>query len=456
MVPGEARADELAAIVREIRERVRQRHIEGQPPGLSVPLPDLLPILHARDAAEGKAAAIGTVNPRPPGLIHDSIQRLKRVMARGLGWFVRDQVDFNRAVVDAITEILEALNATNRVLADVGAERDMRRHWMRWREEWESRLAKNEVQFLRTIADLQAGYQYRASLMEANFREMMRSQHTEFMAAMQKAVMEAQQKLWEDLERIRLEYERLIHSELRLLRQKLAEAGGGVREEAKAGAEVSRQPPIRAELDYGALEERFRGSSEEVRERQRRYVPYFLGRQRVLDIGCGRGEFLELLQEAGVAAEGVDLDEAQVRWCRQRGLKVEQADLFDYLEAQPEAAYDGIFAAHVVEHLAAHDVPRMVKLAASRLSRGGLLAVETPNPQSLAIFATYFYLDPTHQRPLPAELLRFYFEEYGLGGVEVLPLSPAEEHFPALRSLPEDVRRQFFGALDYAILGRRL
>ena len=84
------------------------------------------------------------------------------------------------------------------------------------------------------------------------------------------------------------------------------------------------------------------------------------------------------------------------------------------------------------------------------------LILETPNPECLAIFATHFYIDPTHQRPIPPSLLVFYFEEYGFGGIEVTRLSPAADDFPALRDLPEPVREQFFGGLDYAIVGRKL
>jgi len=98
----------------------------------------------------------------------------------------------------------------------------------------------------------------------------------------------------------------------------------------------------------------------------------------------------------------------------------------------------------------------MIRLAASRLDRGGVLAIETPNPECLAIFASHFYLDPTHTRPVPHALLSFYMEEFGMGSIEVHRRSPAVESMPALASLPEDFRAAFFGGLDYAIIGRKL
>jgi O-antigen chain-terminating methyltransferase len=176
----------------------------------------------------------------------------------------------------------------------------------------------------------------------------------------------------------------------------------------------------------------------------------------VLDIGCGRGEFLEMMREAGVPARGIDLSEESVALCRHKQLEAETADLFDYLTNLPEAALDGIFCSQVVEHLPPERLPEMIKLSASRLSRNGVIAIETPNPECLAIFATHFYLDPTHTRPVPHPLLAFYLEEFGIGNIEVRRLAPARESMASLNSLPEEFRDAFFGSLDYAILGRKL
>ena len=97
-----------------------------------------------------------------------------------------------------------------------------------------------------------------------------------------------------------------------------------------------------------------------------------------------------------------------------------------------------------------------MRLSAEKLRTGALIALETPNPECLAIFATHFYLDPTHQRPLPPPLLAFYLEEAGFGSIEVQRLSPALESLPSVGALPEEFREQFFGAMDYVIFGRKL
>jgi O-antigen chain-terminating methyltransferase len=209
-------------------------------------------------------------------------------------------------------------------------------------------------------------------------------------------------------------------------------------------------------FDYGRFAERFRGSENYVKSGQKFYLPYFAGHKDVLDIGCGRGEFLDLMREAGVPARGIDLSAESVDRCRQKGFQAEVADLFAYLDGLADASLDGIFSAQVVEHLPPNRLPEMIRLAAQKLARGGVIAIETPNPQCLAIFATHFYLDPTHRRPIPHALLSFYMEEYGIGRIEVHPRSPAIESMPALASLPNDFRDAFFGGLDYAIVGRKL
>ena len=110
----------------------------------------------------------------------------------------------------------------------------------------------------------------------------------------------------------------------------------------------------------------------------------------------------------------------------------------------------------MVEHLPPHRLPVLIQLLGQKVRPGGLVAFETPNPECLAIFATHFYIDPTHTRPVPPVLLRFYLEEAGFGGVEVERLSPAVKSVPSLAELPAGVRESLFGGLDYAMFARRL
>lgn len=452
---------ELVAILREVRERVRARNPQGAAGGVDIPLPDLLPLVHARDSAMGKVAAIGTVNPRPGGPVNWLVQTWKRTIARILDWHVREQVEFNRQVMSSVDATIEALNGVNRALSEFGnriavAEelKDIRNHWAEWRLEWERKLQVNEIQFLRSVADLQGGFQHRVDLMDANHRDAMRAQHTDFMAALERSGIDVQQRLWADLEKIRLDYERLIYSELRTIRQRAQiTVAPGVPGESQA---LPVPPATGLPFDYGRFAERFRGSEGYVKAGQQFYLPYYQNCGNVVDIGCGRGEFLEMMRAAGVPARGIDLGDESVALCRHKGLAAEKADLFAWLGDQPEASLDGVFCSQVVEHLPPERLPEMIRLATTRLQRNGVMAIETPNPECLAIFATHFYLDPTHTRPVPHPLLAFYMEEFGMGNLEVRRLSPAVDSMPSLASLPGDFREAFFGGLDYAIIGRKL
>jgi O-antigen chain-terminating methyltransferase len=473
---------ELIAMLREVRERVRARNPETSA-GADIALPDLLPLVHARDAALGKVAAIGTVNPRSGGLVNALVQTWKRLVARVLDWHVREQVEFNRKVVAYADAVLEVQRESNRAIAGMAARlekiaaetdarmtalenlggemKDMRTHWSQWRVHWENALAQNEVQFLRSVADLQGGFQHRVTLMEASHRELMRVHNVDFHAALERHAFDIQKRLWADLEKMHTEVEHIIHSELRMIRQRAQIAA--VAPEAAAPASAGAPGPVSPapalpplEFDYARFAERFRGTEDYVRAGQEIYLPYFQGCRHVLDIGCGRGEFLKMMRTAGIPARGIELSAESVAAAKLEGLDVEMADAYGYLAAQLEGSLDGIFCSQVVEHLPPERLPELIRLCARVLAPGGTIAIETPNPECLAIFATHFYLDPTHTRPVPHPLLIFYLEEFGVGHIELRRLAPARESMPALGSLPEDFRDAFFGALDYAVIGRKL
>src|ERR1700761_8705705 len=155
---------ELVAMLHAVRDRVRAQHPENHAGASNVPLPDLMPLVHARDAALGKAASIGTVNPRRGGPVNALVQAWKRMVARGLDWHVRDQVEFNRKTIACLDAVLEALNENNRAMVELGnrvaaaqasanpaaeALRDLRDHWVEWRDDWERKLTQTEIRFLR-------------------------------------------------------------------------------------------------------------------------------------------------------------------------------------------------------------------------------------------------------------------------------------------------------------------
>jgi O-antigen chain-terminating methyltransferase len=258
-----------------------------------------------------------------------------------------------------------------------------------------------------------------------------------------------QQRFWDEVVRARADYERLIHSELRLVRQRASLARAVDQAPHSASTEF-------ANVDWLKFAEKFRGSEEDIRARQSMYVSRFRGHAPLLDLGCGRGEMLQVFREASIAARGIDSNDDSIALCQANGLDAEKADLFQYLADLPDASLSGVICCQVAEHLPPARLPEMIRLAHAKLRAGGLIAIETPNPECLAIFATHFYIDPTHRHPLPPVLVSFYLEEAGFGLIDVERLSPAIESMPSLAELPVAFRDKFFGSLDYAAFGVKL
>jgi SAM-dependent methyltransferase len=156
-------------------------------------------------------------------------------------------------------------------------------------------------------------------------------------------------------------------------------------------------------LSYVAFEEVFRGSEELIRDRQQIYVALLAASGPVLDVGCGRGELLQLLREAGVPARGIDLDPAMVDRCREKGLDVEIADAVGYLKRLDDGSLGAIIAAQVIEHLPYAELLRFVHTAKAKLAPGGRLVVETVNPHAAHALKT-FWVDPSHKHPVFPEV----------------------------------------------------
>jgi O-antigen chain-terminating methyltransferase len=226
-------------------------------------------------------------------------------------------------------------------------------------------------------------------------------------------------------------------------------------------------------FDYVEFENHFRGSLEEIADRQRRYVAEFAGAARpVVDLGCGRGEFLGLLAEAGVVAYGVDRHPDMVATTRAKGFEVVEADAFEHLASVEPGSLGGIFCAQMVEHLATAEVPTFFELANQALAVGAPLIVETINPESLFVFAHAFYVDLGHLRPLHPLTLEFLAQAAGFGSVRIdrvspippefrpRPLPPVEDEPLAavVASVDENFRRiddLLFAPQDFAVVARR-
>lgn len=189
------------------------------------------------------------------------------------------------------------------------------------------------------------------------------------------------------------------------------------------------------DIDYVSLVERFYGGVEKRREELRGFVPRFVGRSEVIDAGCGRGEFLELLRESGVPAVGIDRDEAMVASCRSRGLDVVRGDVLEFLGGRAEGSLGGIFGGYLIEHLVRGEIVEFVRLAFSRLGPGGVLVLEAVNPLCLLTHAS-FYGDLTRVAPVPPLALQWLAESCGFVSVGVEYAGPAPDE-DKLRRLPE-------------------
>jgi SAM-dependent methyltransferase len=197
----------------------------------------------------------------------------------------------------------------------------------------------------------------------------------------------------------------------------------------KAGVVFGYRDGSATEPGYRGFEQAFRGPEERVRERQKVFLDLIDGHAPVLDAGCGRGEFLELLRERGVTAVGVDSDADMVERCREKGLdNVELASAGDYLERQPDASLGAIFSAQVIEHMPYDELRRFLELARAKLRSGGLLVAETVNPHAPHALKT-FWVDPTHRHPVFPEVAlvlcklagfasAYVFHPLGVGHVE--------------------------------------
>jgi SAM-dependent methyltransferase len=221
---------------------------------------------------------------------------------------------------------------------------------------------------------------------------------------------------------------------------------------------------------YVGFEDAFRGSTEDIQRRLRDYVTIFAGASDVLDIGCGRGEFLALLRDAGISARGIDVNEAMVAVCRDKGFEASKADALSYLRSVAPGSLGGLFAAQVVEHLEPAYLTRLLDAAFQALRPGAPIVLETINPACWFAFFESYIRDITHIRPLHPDTLKFLLIASGFQQIEIRYRAPYPEH-EKLQPLPpsaasgdsvetfnanvEKLNRLLFTHLDYAAIGRR-
>lgn len=457
--------DQLMARVRDTLKR--GGHLESGPPSN----PPVVSI--ASVELDADLAHLGTVlDPRNVSLtshrrpIGPVVVAVKRILYKLLTPILERQADYNAIGARLIAHVSDRLRPLEHQLAQVLAQAEALD-----RCRTEVREAAAELQLVKAaVAD--AASQLRGEIeaaesrlravvaaAESRLHDAMRADQSRLDETMRAQAAATKTRLFDVERKVR----RIVHR----LDVAPPDAGRSPGEDAGAAGLVPARTGPEIEFDYAGFEERFRGNEEDIKERQRVYLRHFEGCANVLDLGCGRGEFLELLRDKMITASGVDLDLDMVLRCRDKQLEVSQADAFTHLAALADETVGGIFAAQVIEHLPSSRIIELVALCHRKLVPGAPLVVETPNPACLMVFADSFYRDLSHVRPLHSDTLRFLFEATGFHDVQTqfsAPYDPSQR-IPCLVIPGMDVEEfnrgierlnaVLFGFQDYAVAGRK-
>ncbi len=352
---------------------------------------------------------------------------------------------------------------------------------------WESMAARERRYEARDVEREQAASEREQAASE---RELAATEREQITAKQDAARAQAAAERDEVVEDVRASFG-VVHQVTQMLKRELGrlqEAGAGT-ETSTSSVDVSvRHDPrttgdvLNQALDsykYVEFENHFRGSTDTIRERLVAYLPYFDGATDVLDVGCGRGEFLDLLRERGVAARGIDTNHEMIEVCRERGLTADEGDALTYLRGIPDASLGGLFAAQVVEHLEPGYLLNLLDTACLKLRPGARLILETINAASWSAFFHSYIRDITHVRPLHPDTLQYFVTASGFQDVRVeyrapwpassklTPLPTPDDAGPPDSPTPmaklvltfnhnvEKLNRLMFADQDYAVIGER-
>ena len=388
----------------------------------------------------------GFAPPPPPSLSSSMKERLRALVWRMVGPALERQQDFNAALVDHLNRNIGAHAEASAAIDDVRAA-------LAAGAEARARFQAALVAYLQTI--------------------------TEYVDAKDRALGGPELR-----EQIVLANERTMALKRELAGLRTQGSGPGA--ESGSSPEPGALRLAATDFSYVGFEDRFRGSQESIRARLEDYVPLFTAapdeaRERagagdVLDVGCGRGELLALLSEAGIPARGIDVNGEMVALCRERGLKAEQADALTYLESLPDASLGGLTAIQVVEHLEPGYLARFLEAAFHKLRPGSPIVLETINPACWMAFFEAYIRDLTHAQPIHPDTLRFLVQASGFSSVDVQFRSPVSESdrldrvadaaladgpaalraaAAAINANADKLNARLFSFMDYAVVARR-
>jgi O-antigen chain-terminating methyltransferase len=492
----------LRRLLREIGIRTAEQKSQepgnNAPPMPELPKIDFAPLADKIGAALRAHQDVGQINPRPAGLHNAALQLIKKVLRRSLSWFIRPLHLFQISVVHSLQHLLAALqnhddalqntisalagqqmllqqfaNDCHLVVTTVGAQ--------------QGRVQKNENDLQELTATVSAE-EVRLQKNESDFQQLAGTTNEmkisleslqEEAVRLKKQSTDGQEALTDELNTLRREFReftaqsRLRDRDPRRLHHIVGVSSTSpwiVPPQRPAESYSTSSPSLSSgsDFDYAGFEDLFRGDEAAIRTRQAQYLEFFRGRANVVDLGCGRGEFLELLRDHNIPASGVELNRDQFLLCLEKGLAVVQQDLFTFLEAAPDASLGGIFSAQVIEHFNANDQLRYVELAHKKVAPGSPVIFETINAQCIYAVVHNFFLDPTHIRLIHPETLKFAMESTGFRNVELRFSSPAiqlhippltcegsQEHLAKFNQAMAGLNDLLYGYQDYAAVGWR-
>ncbi len=216
-------------------------------------------------------------------------------------------------------------------------------------------------------------------------------------------------------------------------------------------------------FDYMGFENKYRGSQDDIKKKLYSYVEYFENCDNVLDIGCGRGEFLEILKEKSISSSGIDIEDNMISMCKEKGLNVKKADALEYLNSLEDNSLGGIIMNQVIEHMEPNYLIEVIQTAYKKLKPEAHFVAETINPQSMIVFTEAYFMDLSHKRMLHPYTVQFLLESNGFREASIRYMNKVEDlRIPQCDQIPEDINKALeklndvvYGYRDYAIIGRK-
>ena len=440
---------EQRGILQQIREEIQRAYQPGKASHAELPLAvhEAVELQSALQELNASYAEVGQIPPQPATLRAKISAPLVKLVQRLLFWYTPQIVRFQQSAARALEAVLQELEwQTNR---SQELETELQRERSNRQEAVDAAIARTEI-VARQLGSA-----------ERQWDSALERERVDRQVAVDAANARTEDLRLRALPRMDGEIARL-RAQQTVLEERIARL---IRTTAPAIPVEARHEESLHDTDalFAELADEFRGNREDIKERLAFYLPKLvetgIGSEAmpVLDVGCGRGEWLELLAENGLKAAGLDLNRVVLEICRERGLNVMEADAIDYLRGLPEGSLGGVTAFHLIEHLELPQLLDFLEAVRHALKPGGIAIFETPNPNNLLVSSRYFYLDPSHRHPIPPLLGKFLAEARGFERVEILELHPwPEEHHVDTRTGGEVAARFnecFYGPQDYAIIG---